>query len=88
LARCPHLRLYNVIGRFYFNQMRYEDKFIEHKATKHTPKWKEIVANVEFSEGDLVELVTILNESENSWGKELVNEIEKSFEHRRSLNAL
>ena len=38
------------------NKMRYEDKFIKHKATKQTPKWNEIVANIEFSEGDLMEL--------------------------------
>ena len=30
--------------------MRYEDKFIKHKATKSSPKWNEILANVEFSE--------------------------------------
>lgn len=68
--------------------MRYEDKFIEHKATKQTSKWNEIVANVEFSEGDLMELRKILNESKSTWGIGLMIEIEKSFQHRDSLNAL
>ena len=68
--------------------MRYIDKFIKHKATKQTPEWNEIVANVEFSEGDLMELQKILNESESTWGIGLMIEIEKSFHHRDSLNAL
>lgn len=68
--------------------MRYEDKFIKHKATKHWTKWNEIVANVEFSEGDLMELQKILNESKSTWGIGLMIEIEKSFQHRDSLNAL
>ena len=68
--------------------MRYEDKFIKHKATKQTPKWNEIVANIEFSEGDLMELQKILNECNSTWGIGLMIEIEKSFQHRDSLNAL
>jgi hypothetical protein len=73
---------------FILIKMRYEDKFIKHKATKFAPKRNEIIANVEFSEGDLMELQKILNESKSTWGIGLMIEIEKSFQNRDSLNAL
>ena len=62
--------------------MLYKYKIIKHKSTKQTPEWNEIVANIEFSEGDLMELQKILNESRSTWGIEFMIEIEKTFQHR------
>ena len=54
--------------------MTYSDKIIEHKATKETPKFNEVIATIELSEGDMMELQKILSESERTWGTQLIIE--------------
>ena len=66
--------------------MRYKEKFIKHKATKYRKEYIEIIANVEFSEGDLYVLREILKESKNEWVKGLRKNIDESFNHRAILS--
>lgn len=73
---------------FIFKAMVYSDKIIEHKATKETPKFNEVVATIELSEGDMMELQKILSKSESTWGTQLIIDIENAFARRDYLNAL
>ena len=68
--------------------MNYSDKIIEYKATNETPKFNEVVATIELSEGDMIELQKILSESKSTWGAQLIIDIENAFAHRDYLNAL
>lgn len=68
--------------------MVYSDKIIEHKATKGTPKFNEVVATIELSEGDMMELQKLLSKSESAWGTQLIIDIKNAFARRDYLNAL
>ena len=68
--------------------MNYSDKIIEYKATNETPKFNEVVATIELSEGDMIELQKILSESKSTWGTQLIIDIENAFARRDYLNAL
>jgi hypothetical protein len=62
--------------------MRYEEKIIEHEATRETPKFNEVIATIELSEGDMMELQKILRKSESTWGTQLIIDIENAFARR------
>lgn len=59
--------------------MRFEPKILEHEGTQFISKWCELVVDLELSQGDLLELYDILRKSENTWGNQLLYDIESSF---------
>lgn len=62
--------------------MRYEEKIIEHteEETDSLP-FKEAMANIEFSQSDLIEMRDILSQFKpNLWAKGLLSDIEKTLE--------
>ena len=65
-----------------FHKMRYEEKIIEHteEETDFLP-FKEAVVNIEFSQGDLVEMRDILRQFKpNLWSNGLLSDIETTLE--------
>jgi len=59
--------------------MIYNDYIINHTDTDFTP-FKEANALIDFSHGDLLELVDILKENKyNEWGKGLLKQIEETL---------
>jgi len=65
-----------------FHKMRYEEKIIEHteEETDFLP-FKEAVVNIEFSQGDLIEMRDILRQFKpNLWAKGLLSDIETTLE--------
>ncbi len=62
--------------------MRYEEKIIEHteEETDFLPL-KEAIVNIEFSQGDLIEMRDILRQFKpNLWTKGLLSDIEATLE--------
>lgn len=62
--------------------MRYEEKIIEHteEETDFLP-FKEAIVNIEFSQGDLIEMRDILRQFKpNLWAKGLLSDIESTLE--------
>ena len=62
--------------------MRYQEKIIEHTSKKnHFLPFKEAVVNIEFSQGDLIEIRDILRQFKpNLWVNLLLIDIEKTLE--------
>lgn len=55
-------------------------------ANNETPKFNEVIATIELSEGDMMELQKILSESKSTWGTQLIIDIENAFARRDYLN--
>ena len=61
--------------------MRYEEKIIEHPLVKEeSPSFKEAIVNIEFSQGDLIEMRNILRKCNSRFADEFLSEIEKTLE--------
>ncbi len=58
--------------------MRYEDKIIEYSPEENDfIHYKQVIANIEFSEGDLIQMRDILRLDGNTlWAKSLLHDIE------------